>query len=97
MIQRMAATLMVTALLLAPTGSARADDKGAAASDGENRFNVGLDHLRAGRLDLALEAFEERGQGRTRRTPTSTRGSASPICAFGATTTPSTRFARPWT
>jgi Tfp pilus assembly protein PilF len=57
-IQRMAATLMVTALLLAPTGWARADDKGAAASDGENRFNVGLDHLRAGRLDLALEAFE---------------------------------------
>jgi Tfp pilus assembly protein PilF len=57
-IQRMAATLMVTAVLLAPAGSARCDDKDAAASDGENRFNVGLDHLRAGRLELALEAFE---------------------------------------
>jgi Tfp pilus assembly protein PilF len=57
-IQRMAATLMVTAMLVAPVSSARGDDKGAAASDGENQFNVGLDHLRAGRLELALESFE---------------------------------------
>jgi superkiller protein 3 len=54
---RPAGILLVAAVLLAPA-SAVADDKAAAASGGEIQFNAGLDHLRVGRLDLALEAFQ---------------------------------------
>jgi len=54
---RPAGTLLVAAVLLAPAW-AEADDNAATASAGENQFNVGLDHLRVGRLDLALEAFQ---------------------------------------
>jgi tetratricopeptide (TPR) repeat protein len=52
-----AGILVFAALLVAPANATLADDK-AAPPDGENRFNVGLDHLRAGRLDLAVESFQ---------------------------------------
>lgn len=54
---RSAGTLLVVAILLAPSWARAADDP-AASTAGENQFNVGLDHLRAGRLDLALESFQ---------------------------------------
>jgi len=34
------------------------DDKSTAVLNGEGRFSVGLDHLRAGRYDLAVESFQ---------------------------------------
>jgi Flp pilus assembly protein TadD len=48
----------LTALLA--SGLAAGDQKPIAPPvDGEARFNNGLEHLRAGRLDMALEAFKE--------------------------------------
>jgi Flp pilus assembly protein TadD len=35
-----------------------AEDKTSPALDGESRFNAGLDHLRAGRIDLAVAEFK---------------------------------------
>jgi len=56
MTPRSAATLLLAAVLLAPS-AAPADDS-AVSSAGENQFNMGLEHLRLGRLDLALESFQ---------------------------------------
>jgi tetratricopeptide (TPR) repeat protein len=47
------------ALALALSRAGAADDKTVApAADGESRFNAGLEHLRAGRIDLAIEEFK---------------------------------------
>jgi protein O-GlcNAc transferase len=55
-IHRKGLHILLAVILLTAGGAARADDK--VPSDGEAQFNAGLDHLRAGRLDLARQSFE---------------------------------------
>ena len=55
--QALPLTLTAIALLTAPDAWPT-EDKAASSLNGEGQFNVGLDHLRAGRYDLAIDSFQ---------------------------------------